>query len=276
MVKKVALFGGSFDPPHNGHKAIIQEVLRVLDIDIIIIMPTFLNPFKKSSFNTPLNRLNLCKIFFKDIKKVVISDYEVNKNSSSFTIDTLNYLNKRYNIEYLIIGADNLKNISKWKDFNTINSKIIWVIATRKDYELDTSKLKRFKVININENISSTEIRKNMELEKRIENIVSVLVDKKAEDIEVFNLDSADYIAKRVVITNSLNNKHTQALFDNLKEILKPKGESFLAQDVSDEWIVADLGDIIIHIMIPEYRQRYALEEFLSSLLEKQKLKEDV
>jgi len=110
-----------------------------------------------------------------------------------------------------------------------------------------------------------------MTIEERIETIVNVLDEKKAEEIEVFNLDDADYIADRVVIANSLNLKHTQALFDQLKEALKPKGETFLHADTSDEWIVADMGDILVHIMIPEYRQRYNLEQFLSELVANQR-----
>ncbi len=110
-----------------------------------------------------------------------------------------------------------------------------------------------------------------MNIDERIEKIVNILDNKKAEEIEVFNLDNADYIADRVVIANSLNLKHTQALFVNLKDELKGSSEEFLHADMSDEWVVADLGDILIHIMIPEYRQRYSLETFLSELVENQK-----
>jgi len=108
-----------------------------------------------------------------------------------------------------------------------------------------------------------------MTLDERIDRIVKVLDDKKAEEIEVFNLDDADYIAKRVVIANSIGGKHTQALFDHLKNELKPLGEEFIGSDVSDEWVVADMGDILVHIMIPQYRQRYSLETFLSELTAK-------
>jgi ribosome silencing factor RsfS/YbeB/iojap len=113
-----------------------------------------------------------------------------------------------------------------------------------------------------------------MTLDQRIEKIVTILDDKKAEEIEVFNLEDADYVAKRVVIANSLNGKHTKALYDHLKRELKPLGEEFLATDETDEWTVADLGDILIHIMIPEYRQRYSLEQFLNELIENQKQEE--
>jgi len=115
-----------------------------------------------------------------------------------------------------------------------------------------------------------------MTIEDRIENIVKVLDEKKAEEIEVFNLEEADYIAKRVVIANSLNRKHTLALADHLKKALKVQGDEILASDMSDEWVVADLGDILVHIMIPEYRQRYSLEMFLSELVENQKNKKDI
>ncbi len=115
-----------------------------------------------------------------------------------------------------------------------------------------------------------------MKMNKRIENIVKILDDKKAEEIEVFNLDGADYIADRVVIANSLNLKHTQALFAYLKDDLKPFGETFYHSDASDEWVVGDLGDILVHIMIPEYRQRYSLETFLSELVENQKKNKDI
>jgi len=103
-------------------------------------------------------------------------------------------------------------------------------------------------------------------IEERIERIVRLLDSKKAEEIEVFDLEDVDYIAKRVVIANSLGGKHTQALFDNMKEELKPLGETFYGSDESDEWIVADLGEIIVHLMTPAYRQRYSLEAFLEEL----------
>ncbi len=105
-----------------------------------------------------------------------------------------------------------------------------------------------------------------MTLQERVDRIVHLLDSKKAEEIEVFDLGNVDYIAKQVIIANSLGGKHTRALFDNMKEELKPLGETFYGSDESDEWIVADLGEIIVHLMTPNYRQRYSLEEFLEEL----------
>jgi len=110
-----------------------------------------------------------------------------------------------------------------------------------------------------------------MTIEERIEHIVSILDEKKAEEIERFNLEDSDYIADHVIIANSLNGKHTVALAEHLKKAFKETKERILASDISDDWVVLDLGDILIHIMVPEYRQRYSLEQFLAELVESQK-----
>ena len=108
-----------------------------------------------------------------------------------------------------------------------------------------------------------------MTIKERVDAIVNILDNKKAEEIEVFDLSDTDYIAQEVVIANSFGGKHTLALYEHLKKALKPQGETFLGTDESDDWVVVDLGDIIIHLMTPAYREHYSLEKFLSELAPK-------
>jgi ribosome-associated protein len=61
-----------------------------------------------------------------------------------------------------------------------------------------------------------------------------------------------------------MGTKHGYALLDDLKKKLKPMGEEFLFIEESDDWSVIDLGDILIHLMSEEYREKYQLEEFLN------------
>ncbi len=105
-----------------------------------------------------------------------------------------------------------------------------------------------------------------MTLTERTRRIVDLLDSKKAEEIEVFDLGDADYIAKEVILANSLGGKHTRALYDTMREELKPLGEEFYGADESDEWIVVDMGEIIVHLMTPDYRRRYDLEAFLEEM----------
>ncbi len=102
-------------------------------------------------------------------------------------------------------------------------------------------------------------------MQKRVENITHILDKHKAEAIEVFDLRDKDYFVDMAIIASSLGQKHTTALLDHLKKELKPQ-ESFNNVDESGDWVVIDLGDILIHIMTPEYRVKYDMESFLSEL----------
>jgi len=105
-----------------------------------------------------------------------------------------------------------------------------------------------------------------MSVEERAERIVTFLDEKKAEELEVFNLEEVEYIVKCVVIANAISTKHAAALADLLKKELKPLGENFLHIDESEDWVVIDLGDILVHIMTSDARQLYSMEEFLTEL----------
>ena len=96
----------------------------------------------------------------------------------------------------------------------------------------------------------------------RLEDIKTILSDKKAENIEIFDLTSKNYLVDYVVIATTLNSKHAFALLDYLKIGLKPKGE---------ELTIIDLGDIFIHLMSEKYRIKYSLEEFLATFGKEEK-----
>lgn len=100
----------------------------------------------------------------------------------------------------------------------------------------------------------------------REENIVKILEEKKAENIQVIDLKGDDYIVDFVVIATTLNSKHAYALLNYLKDELKPLGEEFLRIDEADDWTIVDLGDAFIHLMSETSRNKYSLEEFLSDL----------
>ena len=174
-----AIFGGSFDPPHLGHREIIERALEV--VDKIIVVPTYLNPFKKS-FNISANiRYQWVKKIFSS-NRVVVSDYEIKQNRAVYTYETLKELSKRYNIKAIIIGADNLKNIDKWYNFDYLNSNYCWIVATRANRELKLDILRDYRIIKVEKNVSSTEIRDGKKLEFIDKNI-------KKQVILEYNLD---------------------------------------------------------------------------------------
>ena len=102
-------------------------------------------------------------------------------------------------------------------------------------------------------------------MQERIDKITQILDKNKAESIEVFDLKDKNYFVDYAIIASSLGAKHTLALLDYLKKGLKPD-EVFNNVDESGDWIVIDLGDILIHIMTPQYRVKYDMESFLTQL----------
>ncbi|MBS4236293.1 ribosome silencing factor, partial [Campylobacter vulpis] len=103
-------------------------------------------------------------------------------------------------------------------------------------------------------------------MQERIATISQILDEKKAEEIEVFDMREGEYFVSFVIIATTLGEKHALSLIDELKTKLKTKGEEFLNVESSEEWSVIDLGDILIHLLSPQYRKIYQLEELLKGL----------
>ena len=103
-------------------------------------------------------------------------------------------------------------------------------------------------------------------MQDRIDKIVKILDVKKAENIEIIDMQGRDYLSKFVIVATTLAARHGAALLDDLKSELKPAGENFLGVESSEDWTVIDLGDIMIHLMSEVYRAKYNIEEFLKEL----------
>lgn len=287
---KIALFGGSFDPPHAGHQGIVNSALQNLDIEKLIIMPAFINPFKRSFCADAKQRFLWSKKIWGGLDGVELCDFEIKQNRPVPTIESVEYLEKLYQVSkfYCIIGADHLAHLQTWHSFEKLAKKVEFVIVCRDNITIPN----HFKKLNVNIPISSSFIRESLDTRKvsalikesvdrfyagckkaekdssqeRIRAIVEILDSKKAENIENFDMRGGDYFASFVVIASTLGEKHALALIDALKTQLKARGEEFLRIESSDQWSVLDLGDIIIHLLSPQYRDLYSLEAFLQGL----------
>jgi ribosome-associated protein len=103
---------------------------------------------------------------------------------------------------------------------------------------------------------------------ERIAKIKKLLDEKKALDIVDYDLKDTEYFVDYVIVATTMADKHGYALLDHLKKNLKPE-EEFLGVDESDDWILIDLGDILIHLMSEEYRAKYQMDEFLKEIKSK-------
>ena len=158
-METIALFGGSFDPPHIAHERIVSEALAINDVDKVVVMPTFLNPFKHTSYAPSALRLRWLKQIFASNKKVEVSSFEVNLGKKVPSIESVKHLLKRYKKIYLIIGADNLPSLPTWTDYEELKRLVTFVIATRENITIPKS----FLTLKIEEEISSSKLRTNID-----------------------------------------------------------------------------------------------------------------
>jgi nicotinate-nucleotide adenylyltransferase len=163
----IAVFGGSFDPPHIGHEKIVDLALLELPINKLFVVPTFLNPFKSTFHLDPSKRFELLQDLFKKNKKVEICDFEILQNKKTATFETINFLKKSYDIDkiYLIIGADNLKNIHLWYNFLELKELVSFVVVTRDDNVLENEHLDDFIQLMLDVKVSSTDLRRSLNLD---------------------------------------------------------------------------------------------------------------
>ncbi len=102
-----------------------------------------------------------------------------------------------------------------------------------------------------------------MDIQKMQRIVVDALEDVKAQDIKVFNTTHLTSLFDRVIITSATSNRQTRALASNVMEQAKANGMEVIATEGEEtgEWVLVDLGDIVVHIMQPAIRVYYNLEE---------------
>ena len=162
---KLILFGGSFDPPHCGHLKIIEDCIE--ECDKLILMPSAYSPLKK---NPPIaeskHRVKMLELLTQKLKyPIQIDDWEINQSSPNYTYLTVQHLQNEYpNFSIsLVIGADQLQQFQKWKNYQKILDSVQIIGFNRKKYnvtpliDMKLTWIKDFEM-----DISSTEIRREI------------------------------------------------------------------------------------------------------------------
>ncbi len=158
IVNRIALYGGSFDPPHTGHLEVIKQALRTLDIQKLFVIPNHLNPFKESVVASGAQRYGWLKKITTDLPGVVVSDFEIKQERSVPSIETVRHFRRKYDKIYFIIGSDNLNSLHRWHNFEELDTLVEWVVATRKGRGSS-----RYKTLQVDVDISATQLRRNLD-----------------------------------------------------------------------------------------------------------------
>lgn len=132
----IGIFGGSFNPPHTMHCHIMESFLQQYAPARLYIIPCARSPFKsKELLIDDKHRLKMLNLVFQ-APDTVIDDREIRRGGISYTIETIKELKNMYPNDtlYLIIGGDQAKRFSEWKDYSDIANNARIIIAERQGF----------------------------------------------------------------------------------------------------------------------------------------------
>ena len=138
---KIAIYGGSFNPPHLGHVEAARTVASALAPDRLLIVPASVPPHKELADGSPTaqQRLELCRLAFADIPGAEISEMELRREGKSYSYDTVRLLREENPDAQLIlvVGTDMLLSFEKWYQFRYLLENCTLAVLARGEDDLD-------------------------------------------------------------------------------------------------------------------------------------------
>ena len=157
-LKKIGIYGGTFDPIHHAHLILARDALERLNLDEIIFVPAAISPLKKTApVASGELRLAMLRAAITGEPKFSVDDCELRRPPPSYTIETIDKV-RRCNRDaaiYCLIGQDNVERLTKWHRFDELEKMVRFVVLDRTGEPRTSS----YPVIDRKIDISATEIR---------------------------------------------------------------------------------------------------------------------
>ena len=212
MPRIIGIFGGTFDPVHNGHVLTISELLEKLPFEKILIIPNFLPPHKESSQVSYKHRYEMASLAFKDISKTKVDSREYLREGPSYAIKTVKEVisEEEGARVVMIVGSDSFVDIHSWHKWKELINMVDFGIMKRPDMPLSKNKKAKDLVnaewfkkdlfedsqLNIFEievtpfKISSSSIREKIAKGKKIDHLVNTLVEEYIKEHGLYGAES--------------------------------------------------------------------------------------
>jgi nicotinate-nucleotide adenylyltransferase len=176
-LKKIAIYGGTFDPIHHGHLIVAREALERLGADQVIFIPARASPLRKTA---PIAgdevRLLMVQAAIENEPGFAVDDCELRRPPPSYTINTVEQIRQRdaHATIYCLIGEDNVDKLPKWRRFDDLEKMVRFVVLDRTGQRA----AHRYPVIRRKIDISSSEIRKRVATGRSIRYFVPSAVEE--------------------------------------------------------------------------------------------------
>jgi len=188
-LKKIGIYGGSFDPIHHGHLILAREACEALNLEKVIFVPAAVSPFKgRAAAASGDMRLKMLQAAIESEEGFAIDDCELRRPPPSWTIDTVLEIRKRETDSeiYLLIGEDNVAALDRWRRFDELKKMVRFVVLdrtgsqTRRNYQVVLRKI----------DISATDIRKRVAHGQSIRYLVPPAVEEIIEREKLYREQS--------------------------------------------------------------------------------------
>ena len=142
-LKRIALYGGSFDPVHAGHITVARRLLKLFALDTVLFIPAHVAPHKRESRVTPaLQRYAMLVLATQAEAQLKVSSIEIDAPERPYTVDTLSRLQAELGRAahlFFIMGADSWMEITTWREWERVLSLSNHIVVTRPGYEVSAA-----------------------------------------------------------------------------------------------------------------------------------------
>jgi nicotinate-nucleotide adenylyltransferase len=177
VLKKIAIYGGTFDPVHHAHLILAREAIEMLDLQKVILVPAAISPLKKSGPVASIEvRLTMLRAAIKDEPEFEVDECELLRPPPSYTIDTVEEIRRREcdAALYCLIGEDNVEQLARWYRFTELEKMVRFVVLDRTGKQPTHS----YQLIHRRIDISATEIRRRVAENESIRYLVPESVEE--------------------------------------------------------------------------------------------------
>ena len=175
-MKKIGIYGGTFDPIHHAHLILGRQTCEQLGLDRVIFVPAALSPFKKATHASGEARMSMLRAAIEGELMFTVNDCELRRPPPSYSIDTVLEIHEREPDAELfwLIGADNVSGLNKWHQIDELKKLVQFIVLDR----ACRGEKQPFRVIQRNIDISATEIRKRVASGRSIRYLVPKAVEE--------------------------------------------------------------------------------------------------
>ncbi|MBR3879096.1 MAG: nicotinate-nucleotide adenylyltransferase [Clostridia bacterium] len=130
---RVGVYGGAFSPIHKGHVEAAKAFMRQMWLDVLFVIPTGLSPHKEMDNSASAeDRMEMCRLAFRDVEGVIVSDIEIKRDGKSYSIDTLRHMSCEDQRLFMLCGTDMMLTLGDWDDADEI-FKLCYPVYIRRE-----------------------------------------------------------------------------------------------------------------------------------------------